>query len=139
MEKGDQREGLFGGPTDYKGVQYETIIREWFYHTGGEPTEGERNVRLYQLALRLRYITDFNEATMLRVMPNYGLPESEVKEIVRHSLATSRGQNLPKDLQETLEIIDKKAAEGARYIGWFPTTQGPSGKIVEFDLVFEVA
>lgn len=109
VEKGDQREGLFGGPTDYKGVQYETIIREWFYHTGGEPTEGERNVRLYQLALRLRYITDFNEATMLRVMPNYGLPESEIKEIVRHSLATSRGQNLPKDLQETLEIIDKKA------------------------------
>ena len=107
--KEDQREGLFGAPTEYKGVPYEAIIREWFYHTGGEPTEGERNVRLYQLALRLRYITDFNEATMLRVMPRYGLPESEVKEVVRHALNTARGQNVPKDLQETLEIIDKKA------------------------------
>ncbi len=105
----DQTEGLFGGPTDYKGVPYETIVKEWFYHTGGEPTEGERNVRLYQLALRLRYITDFNEATMVRVMPTYGLPESEVREIVRHSLSTARGQNLPKDLQETLEMIDKKS------------------------------
>ena len=105
----DQTEGLFGGPTDYKGVPYETIVKEWFYHTGGEPTEGERNVRLYQLALRLRYITDFNEATMVRVMPTYGLPESEVREIVRHSLSTARGQNIPKDLQETLEMIDKKS------------------------------
>ncbi|MCR5423598.1 MAG: DUF3987 domain-containing protein [Bacteroidales bacterium] len=106
---GDQREGLFGGPLNYKGVPYENIVQEWFCHTGGVPTEGERNVRLYQLALRLRYITDFNEATMLRVMPTYGLPESEVREIVRHSLSTARGQNLPQDLQETLEIIDKKA------------------------------
>lgn len=104
----DQREGLFGGGTDYKGVPYERIINEWFYYTGGEPTEGERNTRLYQLSLRLRYITDFNEATMLRIMPRYGLPENEVKEIVRHSLATTRGQNMPKDLQETLERIDKQ-------------------------------
>ena len=43
------------------------------------------------------------------------------------------------EMESHREIIDKKAAEGARYIGWFPTTQGPSGKIVEFDLVFEVA
>lgn len=93
----------------YKGVPYEDIVREWFYHTGGEPTEGERNVRLYQLALRLRYITDFNEATLLRVIPSYGLPESEVREIVRHALNTARGQNLPKDLQETLDLIDRKA------------------------------
>ncbi|MBO4752672.1 MAG: DUF3987 domain-containing protein [Bacteroidales bacterium] len=105
----DQREGLFGGPTEYKGVPYETIIREWFYHTGGEPTEGERNTRLYQLALRLRYITDFNEATMMRVIPAYGLPENEVREIVRHSLSSSRGQNFPRDLQETLDLIDRKA------------------------------
>lgn len=104
----DQREGLFGGSNDYKGVPYERIIKEWFYYTGGEPTEGERNTRLYQLALRLRYITDFNEATMLRVMPRYGLPESEIKEIVRHSLSTTRGQNIPKDMQDTLERIDRQ-------------------------------
>ena len=108
----DQREGLFGGPTDYKGVPYERIINTWFYHTGGEPTEGERNVRLYQLAVRLRYITDFNEATMMRVMPRFGLPESEVREIVRHALKVSHGQNLPQDLQETLEKIDREIKIG---------------------------
>lgn len=108
----DQREGLFGGPKDYKGIPYERIIQTWFYHTGGEPTEGERNTRLYQLAVRLRYITDFNEATMMRVMPRYGLPESEVREIVRHALKVSHGQNLPTDLQETLEKIDRQIKIG---------------------------
>lgn len=108
----DQREGLFGGSMDYKGVPYERIIQTWFYHTGGEPTEGERNVRLYQLAVRLRYITDFNEVTMMRIMPRYGLPESEVREIVRHALKVSHGQNLPTDLQETLEKIDKQIKIG---------------------------
>ena len=42
------------------------------------------------------------------------------------------------DMESHREIIDNKAAEGARYVGWFPVTQGPSGKTVEFDLIFEV-
>ena len=44
-----------------------------------------------------------------------------------------------KDLEEhEREVIDRKAAEGARYVGWFPAVQGPSGKTLEFDLIFEV-
>lgn len=104
----DQREGLFGGPSDYKGVPYEDIAREWLEYTGGEPTEGERNARLYKLALRMRYITDFNEATMLRIMPSYGLPKSEMTELIRHALSATRAQDLPKDLRETLDRIDRR-------------------------------
>ena len=37
------------------------------------------------------------------------------------------------------EIIDRQAVDGKRYVGWFPVTQGPTGKTVEFDLIFEVA
>lgn len=109
----DQREGLFGGPTDYKGVPYERIIKDWFAQTGGEPTEGERNTRLYQLALRLRYITDFNESTMLRIMPRYGLPETETKELVRHALSATRAAKMPQDLRDTLDIIDRQIKLGA--------------------------
>ena len=110
----DQREGLFGGSESYKGIPYERIIKAWFFHTGGEPTEGERNARLYQLALRLRYITDFNEATMLRVMPRYGLPESEVRELVRHSLTATRAGKMPQDLRDTLDIVDKEIKLGGQ-------------------------
>ena len=42
------------------------------------------------------------------------------------------------DMASHREVIDQKAAEGARYVGWFPAKQGPSGKTVEFDLIFEV-
>lgn len=105
----DQREGLFGGPKDYKGVPYEKIAKEWLEYTGGEPTEGERNTRLYKLALRMRYITDFNEATMLRVMPSYGLPEEEMRQIIHSALTTNRAADMQKDLKEVLENIDRRA------------------------------
>ena len=42
------------------------------------------------------------------------------------------------DMESHREIIGRRAAEGARYVGWFPVTQGPTGKTVEFDLIFEV-
>lgn len=111
----DQREGLFGGPMDYKGVPYETIAKEWLEYTGGEPSEGERNIRLYKLALRLRYIADFNEATLLRVMPRYGLPEAEMKELIHSACVTRHGMDFPVDLQEVLDRVDKRIKLGEQY------------------------
>ena len=105
----DQTEGLFGGPKGYKGIPYEDICREWLIFTGGEPTEGERNARLYKLALRMRYITDFNFATLKRVMPTYGLPESEMETLIRSALNTPRAADMQKDLREVLEKIDRKS------------------------------
>lgn len=107
-QSADQCEGLFGGPKDYKGVPYEDICKEWLEYTGGEPKEGERNTRLYKLALRLRYITDFNPATMKRVMPRYGLPESEIEQLIHSALNTPRAADMQKDLREVLERIDRK-------------------------------
>ena len=95
-------------PTDYKGVPYEDICKEWLEYTGGEPTEGERNTRLYKLALRLRYITDFNPATMKRAMPRYGLPESEIDQLIHSALNTPRAADMQKDLREVLDRIDQK-------------------------------
>ena len=34
--------------------------------------------------------------------------------------------------------IDERAARGQRFVGFVPTVSGPSGKILAFDLVFEV-
>lgn len=111
-EEADQREGLFGGPSEYKGVPYGRIVDTWFEQTGGVPVEGERNARLYQLALRLRYITDFNEVTLFRVMPRCGLGDAEVREIVRHALSATRAAKMPQDLQDVLELIDRQIKLG---------------------------
>lgn len=108
----DQREGLFGGSDDYKGISYSQIAKEWLESTGGEPTEGERNARLYKLALRMRYITDFNPATMLRVMPRYGLPETEMQQLIHSALGTTRAQDMPRDLQDVLKNIDTRRKLG---------------------------
>ncbi len=69
-------------PLSFKGRPYSEIIEEWWKRQGGEPQEGERNVKLYQLAVNLRAICDNNKALMLRVMPRLGLEEEEVRSIV---------------------------------------------------------
>ena len=60
-------------PSDFKGISYTSIIGEFWRRTGGEPSEGERNKRLHQLAANLRAICDDNEEWLLEVMPRYGL------------------------------------------------------------------
>lgn len=104
----DQREGLFGGVDDYRGIPLADIAKEWLVYTGGEPVKGERNNRLYRLALQLRYICDFNEATMVRVMPRYGLTEDEVKGIVHSACGTKYGQNIPMEMQEVLNRMERR-------------------------------
>ena len=108
----DQREGLFGGSDTYKGVSYEQIAKEWMEATGGEPTQGERNTRVFQLALRMRYITDFNEATLARVLPDYGMSRAEVAQIAHSALGMSRAGNMPRDLEDVLKNIDKRIKLG---------------------------
>ena len=96
----------------YKGLPYDTIAREWLLHTGGEPQIGERNSRLFKLAIRLRYITDFNADTLLRVMPRYGLPEEEMRALIHSALNAARAADMPLDLRETLDKIDRRIKLG---------------------------
>ncbi len=39
---------------------------------------------------------------------------------------------------EHREIINEYAENGYEYVGFVPTKQGPSGKIVEVDLIFAI-
>ena len=88
----------------FKGIPLADICHEWLLQTGGEPEEGERNDRLHKLALRLRFITDFNEATMLAVMPRYGLSEEEMKSLI-HSGCVAQRTSRPRDLQPVLDKL----------------------------------
>ena len=88
----------------FKGIPLTTIAHEWLLQTGGEPAEGERNDRLHKLALRLRHITDYNEQTLLKVMPRYGLSEEEMKSLI-HSACTAQRTGRPKDLEPVLDKL----------------------------------
>ena len=66
----------------YRGILYSDIIQAFLAATGGEPAEGERNVRLYQLAVNLRAICDNKKEVLMAIMPRYGLSETELRSIV---------------------------------------------------------
>ncbi len=66
----------------FKGIPYSSIIQEYWNRTGGEPQEGERNVKLHKLAVNLRAICDNKREVLMQVMPRYGLTDAELLSIV---------------------------------------------------------
>ena len=95
-------ESLF--PRDFKGISYTSIIGEFWCRTGGEPSEGERNKRLHQLAANLRAICDDNEEWLLEVMPRYGLSEQEMRSIIHSACKEpTKGSRLIDKIVKALE------------------------------------
>ena len=105
----------------FKGVPYEEIIAEWWRQNGGEPQEGERNVKLYQLAVNLRAICDNNKSLLLQIMPRLGLSEEEVRSIVE-----SACKETPKGVSKMMQTILK-----AKNLSLGP---GPSDRLAEEDI-----
>ena len=99
---GEDRRGL-QFPREFKGVAYSSIISEFWRRTGGEPTEGERNDRLHQLAANLRAICDNSEEWLLEIMPRYGLKEQEMRAIVHSACKEpTKGSRLMKQIVEDI-------------------------------------
>ena len=90
-----KEEGLF------KGIPYTTIIDRWWQLTGGVPQEGERNVRLYQLAVNLRAICDNKPERLMAVMPRLGLDEQELRSIVE-SACKEQPKGISKLMREAM-------------------------------------
>ena len=86
----------------FKGVAYSDIIDEWWRQNGGVPQEGERNVKLYQLAVSLRAICDNNRQLLMEIMPRLGLSEEEVRSIVE-SACKETPKGLSKAMRSVLE------------------------------------
>ena len=97
-------------PQDFKGTPYTTIITEWFRRNGGEPEPGERNSKLHKLASHLRYITDNSEEHLQAIMPNYGLKEEEMKQLI-HSACTAKFYGIPRSLQKLLKDLQSDSAQ----------------------------
>ena len=91
----------------FKGIPYSSIIAEYWSKTGGEPQEGERNVKLHKLAVNLRAICDNKKEVLMAVMPRYGLSETELKSVV-----DSACKEEPKGISKVMQnIISQLEAE----------------------------
>ena len=92
-------------PQDFKGIPYTSIICEYWRRTGGEPSEGERNKRLHQLAANLRAICDNNEEWLLEVMPRFGLSAQEMRGIIHSACKEpTKGSRLMDQIVNALEM-----------------------------------
>ena len=92
----------------FKGIAYEDIIDEWWRQNGGLPQEGERNVKLYQLAVSLRAICDNSKSLILQIIPRLGLDDVEVERIV-DSACKEPPKGMSKAMQEVLaKLMPKK-------------------------------
>ncbi len=86
----------------FKGIPYSSIIAEWWHRNGGEPAEGERNVKLHKLAVNLRAICDNKKEVLMQVMPRFGLSDMELKSVV-DSACKEPPKGISKVMQQILE------------------------------------
>ena len=86
----------------FKGIPYTSIIAEWWHRNGGEPAEGERNVKLHKLAVNLRAICDNKKEVLMQVMPRFGLSDAELRSVV-----DSACKETPKGISKMMQgIVD---------------------------------
>jgi len=99
--------GGTGGGLLFRGIPYSDIISEWWLRTGGEPQEGERNVKLHKLAVNLRAICDNRREVLMAVMPRFGLSEAELKSIV-DSACKEEPKGVSKLMQSIVESEERR-------------------------------
>ena len=89
----------------FKGIPYSSIITEWWRRNGGEPAEGERNVKLHKLAVNLRAICDNKKEVLIQVMPRFGLSETELKSVV-DSACKEEPKGISKLMQQIIDALE---------------------------------
>ncbi len=89
----------------FKGIPYSSIISEWWRRNGGEPAEGERNVKLHKLAVNLRAICDNKKEVLMQVMPRFGLSDVELKSIV-DSACKEEPKGISKVMQGIIDALE---------------------------------
>ncbi|MCR5131518.1 MAG: DUF3987 domain-containing protein [Prevotella sp.] len=112
---GGDLEGATGGDLEgapsFKGIPYSSIISEYWLQTGGEPQEGERNVKLHKLAVNLRAICDNKRDLLMQIMPRLGLSEQELRSIV-DSACKEEPKGISKRMQEVLKGVQWREESG---------------------------
>ena len=100
VAEGSQEMGL-----SFKGIPYSSIIAEWWRRNGGEPAEGERNVKLHKLAVNLRAICDNKKEVLMAVMPRFGLSDVELKSVI-DSACKEEPKGISKVMQQIVDALE---------------------------------
>ena len=102
---GDDLTTIENKDLSFKNIPYSSIIAEWWRRNGGEPAEGERNVKLHKLAVNLRAICDNKKEVLMSVMPRFGLSDAELKSVV-DSACKEEPKGVSKVMQQILDALE---------------------------------
>ncbi len=94
----------------YRGIPYKEIVEQLMIATGngGGAVQGERNTVYFTMANYMRYICDFNADLLLRVLPDFGLTESERKQVISSAIGRPRKSQIPMILQGAIAICERE-------------------------------
>ena len=94
----------------YRGIAYKDIIDQLMISTGnaGGAIQGERNTVYFSLANYMRYICDFDASLLLRVLPDFGLSESERLQAIHSAIGRPRKSEMPIVLQSSIAICERE-------------------------------
>ena len=121
----------------YNGVLFTDIIQKYWelYNGGKEPSEGDRNVLTFELAVTLRSICGYSLEQLERVVPNYwktspdgtcsAEDEAEWRRTLESALKEPR-KGMPYRLKQVLQAL--KAQQGVRACGGTLTAPPPMPK-----------
>ncbi len=107
--KDEKKDETYHAELKFKDIPYADIIEEYWRRNGGEPAEGERNVKLHKLAVNLRAICDNKKDVLMQVMPRFGLSETELKSIV-DSACKEEPKGISKVVQQIVDVLEKGAS-----------------------------
>ena len=121
---------------EYNGVLYTDIVEKYWemFNDGKTPSDGDRNVLTFELAVTLRSICDYSLEKMLKVIPNYWKnPDgtctqedlAEWRRTIESALKEPK-KGMPYRVRQVLKAL--KATSGVKACGGTMTTPPPMPK-----------
>ena len=94
---------------EYNGLPYADIVRKYWelFNGGKEPSDGDRNVLTFELAVTLRSICDYSLEKLMQVVPNYWHSDEAAEEwrkTLENALKEPR-KGMPYRLKQVLSAL----------------------------------
>lgn len=96
----------------YRGIAYSDIVQQLLIAIGAADgaVQGERNTVYFSMANYMRYICDFNVELLLQVLPDFGLSETERRQVITSAIGRPRKSQIPMILQGAIAVCEREIA-----------------------------
>ena len=94
----------------YRGIPYADIVQQLLIAIGAADgaVQGERNTVYFSMANYMRYICDFNVDLLLQVLPDFGLSETERRQVITSAIGRPRKSQIPMILQGVIAVCERE-------------------------------